>query len=269
MEKIVAMLPVYNEEKAISSVLERSKKNGIDFFIIINDGSQDSSEAIILDWIKKNNCNSLLVSFSKNQGVAKSKELGMSVICKLLNKGFIKSDDIIVKYDTDGQHRPEYIPELLKYMKEKDLDFLLTRRDFSMYPLSKKIGNIGISIIATLLTGKFFYDSMSGLKLLRASLIPQILSYYTGYRYAAAQEISMIPAYLKCKIDNTYPVEIDFYKKGASIKDGFSVFRMSIKVFLRYLFKKSEEPYQKAERNIKEFYNDINRFPEINKLILE
>ncbi|MCL5986667.1 MAG: glycosyltransferase family 2 protein [Actinobacteria bacterium] len=268
MEKIVAMLPVYNEEKAIASVLERSRKSGIDFFIIVNDGSRDSSESIILDWIKKYN-NSLLISFSKNQGIAKAKELGMSVVCKLLSKGFIKPYDVIVKYDTDGQHRPEYIPELLKYMREKDLDFLLTRRDFSKYPFSKKIGNMGISFIATLLTGKLFYDSMSGLKLIKASLIPQILSYYSGYRYAAAQEISMIPAYLKYKIDNRYPIEIDFYKKGASIRDGFSVFRMSVKVFLRYIFKRSEEPYQKAERNLKEFYNDISRFPEINKLILE
>jgi glycosyltransferase involved in cell wall biosynthesis len=268
MEKLVAMLPVYNEEKAISFVLDRSRKSGIDFFIIINDGSNDSSETIILDWIKKND-NSLLISFSRNQGVAKSKELGMSAVCRLLGKGFIKPDDVIIKYDTDGQHRPEYIPELLEYMKEKDLDFLLTRRNFAKYPLSKKIGNMGMSFIATLLTGKLFYDSMSGLKLIKASLIPQILSYYSGYRYAAAQEISMIPAYLKSKIDNTYPVEIDFYKKGASIKDGISVFRMSVKVFLRYLFRKSEEPYQKAERNLKEFYNDISRFPEINKLLLE
>ena len=268
MEKIVAMLPVYNEEEAIASILDRSRRSGIDFFIIINDGSGDSSEAIILDWIKKND-NSLLISFSKNQGVAKAKELGMSVVCVLLKNGFLKPDDIIVKYDTDGQHRPEYIPELLNYMREKNLDFLLTRRDFSKYPLSKKIGNIGMSIIATVLTGKLFYDSMSGLKLIKASLIPGILKYYTGYRYAAAQEISMIPAYLKYKIDNTYPIDIDFYKKGASIKDGFSVLKMSVKVFMRYLFRKSEEPYQKAEKNLKEFYNDISRFPEINKLILE
>lgn len=265
--KKIAMLPVYNEEKSIVQVLTKAAEQGIDRFIILNDGSEDSSEDKIKQWINGRS-DVFFLSFPKNQGVARIKGIGFCLINHLLQKGAIDGEDIVIKFDTDGQHNPKYIKELEDYMIEKKVDMVLARRDFSKYPPSKVIGNLGITKIANVLTNFKFHDSMSGFKLIKAKIIPELLKYYTGYRYAAAQEISMIPALLNFKIDNDHIIDVEFYKKGARIRDGISVAIMSIIAFLRVKLGWSYDVGRRTQRTLFEIKETIDKFPEINKDLL-
>ncbi|MEW6606790.1 MAG: hypothetical protein AB1414_04930, partial [bacterium] len=61
--------------------------------------------------------------------------------------------------------------------------------------------------------------------------------YYTGYRYSCEQEMGIIAARLKIKMDNNYPVNVDTYVPGARFRDAFGVILLGIIAFLRVKFK--------------------------------
>ncbi|EQB39189.1 hypothetical protein M947_08520 [Sulfurimonas hongkongensis] len=94
MPEISVIVPVYNSSKYIkrclSSIIEQTFKNFE--LIVINDGSTDNSGNIINKF--KSKCNNIHVIHQKNQGVSKSRNLGISqstskYIC------FVDSDDAV------------------------------------------------------------------------------------------------------------------------------------------------------------------------------
>lgn len=92
MIKVSVILPVYNKEnyleRSIDSVLQQSYKNLE--LLIINDGSTDESEAVILKKIKEDD--RIIYHYQKNQGVSNSRNKGL-----YLSKGrfisFLDADD--------------------------------------------------------------------------------------------------------------------------------------------------------------------------------
>ncbi|MDU4937966.1 MAG: glycosyltransferase family 2 protein [Clostridium sp.] len=92
--KISIIIPVYNSEKTLSrcieSIVNQTYKN-IEV-IIVNDGSTDNSENIILNYIKKNNC----IKYIKknNGGVSSSRNMGLEC-CEGEYVQFVDADDYL------------------------------------------------------------------------------------------------------------------------------------------------------------------------------
>jgi glycosyltransferase involved in cell wall biosynthesis len=87
--EISVIMPVYNSEDylsiSIDSILKQSFKNFE--FIIINDGSTDNSEKIILNYLKKDQ-RIIYIKNSKNNGISKSLNIGIkkskgNFICRM------------------------------------------------------------------------------------------------------------------------------------------------------------------------------------------
>lgn len=106
------ILPVYNSESTISQVLEsvvkQSRRDLIDEIIIVNDGSTDSTDSCINEFIKHNknfnikylrqtNCG---VSFSRNRGIKNA------------------TGEWIALLDSDDLWLPNKLEIQLKYIKE-------------------------------------------------------------------------------------------------------------------------------------------------------
>ena len=236
--KRIIILPVFNEENHIENLLN-ALENKIDVFIVINDGSSDSSEKKILKWAHNRESFYYLKSIS-NKGMARALKKGFSLVIQLLEDGKINSNDIIITMDADGQHNPDYIEDMIKYLQDNGLDVLLARRDFSDYPLYRRLGNMLLTSYNTILSKFKYRDAESGFRLLRASIIPQIMKYYVGYRYTNAQEIAMITALLNYKIDNNYQIKTPYYyrKNGPRFIDAIFNIIMSTIVYLKVRFKK-------------------------------
>lgn len=105
--KITVLMPVYNGEQylreAIESILNQTYKEFE--FLIINDGSTDSSRNIILSY-KDNRIR--LINNEKNIGLTKS-----------LNKGIkLANGEFIARMDADDISLPERLRKQLDYMKQ-------------------------------------------------------------------------------------------------------------------------------------------------------
>lgn len=237
MKKIV-ILPVFNEEVTIVDVLNRLKPE-VDIFIVVDDGSSDTSKQKIINWDKNQNTthNFYFFSLKQNRGKGKIFWNSFCFVKYLLESNQIGEDDLIITIDADGQHKPENITPIIDYLEKKNLEVLITKRDFSIYPFYKKFGNKFLSVWASMISGYKFNDIESGFRVFRAGIINKILLYYTGYRYSCEQEMGIIAALLHLKIDNEYLVEVDIYVQGARFKDAFSIILLGIIAFLRVKFK--------------------------------
>lgn len=106
-KKVTVLMPVYNGEKylneAIDSILNQTYKN-FDF-LIINDGSTDSSEEIITSYI-----DSRIIS------VKNEKNLGL---IRTLNKGLgMINTEYVIRMDADDISLPKRIEKQVKFMDE-------------------------------------------------------------------------------------------------------------------------------------------------------
>ena len=110
--KISIIIPVYNEEKTISKILDKiadlnfreiDKKIKKEI-IIVNDGSKDKSEKIIKQYLSNNTKQNEFIYIKKeNQGKGSA-----------LRKGFeIASGDIITIQDADLEYNPEDFKKLI------------------------------------------------------------------------------------------------------------------------------------------------------------
>ena len=114
--KVSIIIPVYNSERyierCINSILNNTYKN-IEI-IIINDGSTDSSEKIILQ-LKKENDEIIKYYYKTNEGPAKARNLGIKLATgKYLM--FVDNDDYI-DYD--------YVEKLVNEAESKNYDMVI------------------------------------------------------------------------------------------------------------------------------------------------
>ncbi|MGE5483745.1 MAG: glycosyltransferase family 2 protein [Ignavibacteriales bacterium] len=230
MRRILVM-PQYNEERTVIGVLE-SASRFVDRIIIVNDGSTDSSQTLIEEWMDSRP-GVALINLAANQGMSGALLAGFCEVYRLYIERMLGDDDIIINIDADGQHKAEEIPRMVEALHAKKADVLLARRDLSGYPLFKQVGNKGLSAFASFLSGVRYFDVECGFRFMRVKVIPGLLKYFTGRRYGCAQEIGMITALLGFAIDNTEPAEIAYYRAGARVTDGLVNIGMGFLAYAR------------------------------------
>jgi glycosyltransferase involved in cell wall biosynthesis len=235
LPKVIAVVPVFNEEKTLRDILKRIASQ-VDLLVCINDGSRDNSLKILKKFAQSRK-NTYVVNLPFNTGMAGAIKNGFLFTLYLEKVGRVGPNDIVVTIDADGQHKPEYIKEIVRYLIRKKVDVVLTRRDFSVYPRYKIWGNRFLTWTNSLLSGFKYYDVESGLRFLKVKTIEPILNFYTGLKYSCAQEIALISAREGFKIDNDFAVEIAYYRPGTTIFDGFIVLFLSFFTYFRWRFR--------------------------------
>lgn len=203
---IFAVIPAYNEERAISEVV-RAARRYVDKVIVVNDCSSDSTSE------RAKSAGALVLSHSQNRGLGASLRTGFAKALELSKH----DSDIIVCLDADGQHDPGDIPKLAGKIEE-GYDFVLGRRDLSRYPLRKRIGGRGLTFGVRLLGGPALSDTESGFRAFRASALRKMK--LVAERYEIAMDIISEVSRLGLKACNV-PVSSPRYVRGVGVWDGF------------------------------------------------
>ena len=106
MNKVLIVIPAYNEEANIENVVRELEDKYPQFdYIVVNDGSRDRTAAIC----RENGFN--LLDLPVNLGLAGCFQAGMKYA---YHKGY----EYAIQFDGDGQHRPEFIEPMMEKMKE-------------------------------------------------------------------------------------------------------------------------------------------------------
>ncbi|MFX1348604.1 MAG: glycosyltransferase family 2 protein [Promethearchaeota archaeon] len=153
---ISIIIPVYNEENTIKSILENLPKNELIEVIVVDDHSTDNS----LNEIKKVRSNDEIhiIEHKFNQGYGKALLTGIRH-----SKG-----EIFITMDSDGQHRAEDIFNLVEPIFKGDADITIGSRYKGTYnyklPLAKRFGEALLEVIIILLFWQKVKNNQGGFR---------------------------------------------------------------------------------------------------------
>ena len=152
MANIVAIIPAYNEEKALAEVIPKTLQY-VDKVIIVNDGSSDKTVEVAME------AGAEVITHSTNLGKGEALKSGFKAI---------RDDSIIITIDGDGQHNPDEIPKLIKPILEDGADLVNGSRYMDgpeeNTPAYRRVGQKVLDIATNLSAGIHVTDSQSGFR---------------------------------------------------------------------------------------------------------
>ena len=116
MQKILAILPAYNEEASIVDLLTNyenlAQHPEISLnILVVNDGSKDQTAKVVKDF--KGNIPLHLLDNVQNGGLGKVLKDGLLYAIRHLKEG-----DIVITMDADNSHNPQLIPRMVQQIRE-------------------------------------------------------------------------------------------------------------------------------------------------------
>jgi len=250
--KRIAITPAHNEQDSILGILERIYPQ-VDLLIVVEDGSIDQTRAYIEAWAGERQ-NVFFISSPIRLGQSTALKRGYALVHELLRRGVIAADDPVIELDSDGQHDPAYITPLFEFWQSCEADIVLARRDFAGYPLYKRFGNWGLTVINSILTGQRFFDAVSNFRVAPARARSELLPYYTGYRYSGSFEANIIFAGLGYRTDNTFRVHVPLYRAGARARDGWHIVWTGLRA---WWWVRLRQPNQDTEAFVQQMLTDL------------
>jgi glycosyltransferase involved in cell wall biosynthesis len=174
------VLPLYNEEKTIKSVLDNLPSNNSVEVIVVNDHSSDNS----LNEIKKVQTykNIQVINHPKNKGY------GAAILTGIKHA----RGEIIVTMDSDGQHSPDDILTLIKPIVNKEADYTIGSRYLGSYfyklPVSTRLGEVVLEKFIRILFNKNIKNNQNGFRAFNRKVVSIFHNFkYEGYAFCTEQ----------------------------------------------------------------------------------
>ena len=160
MTKITAILPAYNEEVSIGSVVLNTKKY-VGSIIVVDDGSTDNTVEIA------ELAGAQVIRHSSNKGKGAALKTGFEAA---------KSSEIIITMDSDAQHDPKEIPKLIAPIINGEADIVNGSRYINGNkkdtPSYRRVGQTVLDRATNLGSGLDITDSQSGFRAFARHAIP-------------------------------------------------------------------------------------------------
>lgn len=175
---ISVVVPLYNESESLPELVAWIERvmddNGFSYEIVmVDDGSTDSSWAIIKE-LKEKNERVTGIRFRRNYGKSAA-----------LNVGFAATEgDVVITMDADLQDSPDEIPELYDRIQNKGADLVSGWKQKRYDPLTKTIPTKLFNAVTRNMSGiRNLHDFNCGLKAYRKDVVKSIEVYGEMHRY--------------------------------------------------------------------------------------
>lgn len=149
--KIITIIPAYNEEDTIKSVVLAALKYS--HVLVVDDGSKDHTAKLAKE------AGAQLIKHKTNQGKGAAIKTG-------LREALHNNYEVMVVMDGDGQHDPQHIPSLASGIEQYDL--MLGTRFKKDIPhnmaLQRRWSNRLTTALLNLVTGYHLTDSQCGFR---------------------------------------------------------------------------------------------------------
>ncbi|MBZ0267352.1 glycosyltransferase family 2 protein [bacterium] len=153
--KVLAIVPAFNEEETVASVVEEIRATGLADVLVVNDGSTDGT----LGAARAAGARTL--DLGVNLGIGGAVQAGLLFAAR-------HDYDVAVQVDGDGQHIAAEIPRLLEPLAAGRADLVLGSRYVAetayRSPFARRAGMVMFSAVVTAVTGQRFLDTTSGFR---------------------------------------------------------------------------------------------------------
>ena len=227
--RILVCIPAFNEAKNISVIISKSKKYANEI-IVYDDGSTDDTYGVAIA------AGATVIRNPENKGYGVA-------IRSLFQFAKEHNADVMVTLDSDGQHDPDQIPDLLRPMLEDKFDIVvgsrfLNKEDKKKVPRYRSFGIKTITKFTQYVSYGNITDSQSGFRAYNKNALSKINLFEDGM--AVSTEI-LLRAREKNLLTTEVPITISYDIEDTSthnpLKHGigvlFSVFQF---ISLRHPF---------------------------------
>lgn len=215
--KIVVLIPAYNEERFIGSVVLQARKHA-DEVIVVDDGSSDATAEIALI------AGAEVIRHDQNKGKGAA-----------LNTGFRKArdlnPDVVVILDADGQHLPEDIARVVVPIIENKADIVVGSRylqKMSEVPRHRILGHLFFNFLTAKVSGLKVTDSQSGFRGFSKRAIDAIT--FSSKGFSVESEMQLLAREHHLRVDEVAitiqyldPPKRSVLSQGASVLHGLLV----------------------------------------------
>ncbi len=172
----IAIIPCYNEEATIGSIIIRAK-NFVDEVLVIDDGSNDHTVSIA------KGAGATVITHKSNLGKSAGIKTGFKYA---LNNNY----DYIITLDGDAQHDPSEIPLLLNNLINNGHDITLGVRfgENTEMPLWRKFGKRVLDYTTSFGSGGLVTDSQCGFRAFNKKAVENILPRLKGQSFSVESE---------------------------------------------------------------------------------
>lgn len=171
MTSLSVIIPAYNEESGIRSIIERVlaiepglNEVGVESFelIVVDDGSTDRTAELAAAYPDVR-----LIRHAKNAGYGAA-----------LKTGFAAAQSEWIGFlDADETYPPESYAEMLTAARRTEADIVIGSRMSgreSKMPLVRRLGNLIFARLVSLISAQSITDSASGMRIFKRSILPQL-----------------------------------------------------------------------------------------------
>ena len=171
-EKIIIIIPAYNEEKNINNVIKSLKKENSEFeCLVINDGSKDNTQIVA-----ESSGLATVIQLPANLGIGGAVQTGFKY-------AFYHNFDYAIQFDGDGQHLASEIAKIVHPLKNKECDicigsrFLKKTQGFQS-TFMRRMGIKIFEVLSGILIKQKITDSTSGFRAYNKESIVFLASNY-------------------------------------------------------------------------------------------
>ncbi|KYK25939.1 hypothetical protein AYK26_01525 [Euryarchaeota archaeon SM23-78] len=221
-KKIFFVIPAYNEEKSIGRVIKELKRAGYKFIVVIDDGSKDNT------YKEANKKKVFVLRHIINRGQGAALRTGIEFALK-------KGAEYIVTFDSDGQHRVEDLPSMLKPVVSGKVDVTLGSRFLrkTKMPFGRRFLLKGSVLVQWFFYGVKLSDAHNGFRVMNRGAAKKIR--IESDRMEHASEIVEEIAKKKIKYKEV-PVTIRY--TGYSMRKGEGSFFGALKILFKMVMRR-------------------------------
>lgn len=212
------VIPAFNSAKTIGSLVRSIKHQGLPV-VVINDGSSDETAPIA------SGEGAVVISHLRNEGKGRALRTGFEHALRAQYDG-------VITMDSDGQHDPTEISELIRACERQHAGMVIgNRMATTTMPRLRRLVNHVMSRIVSLVARQPIPDSQSGFRLIRKEVLSSLS--LTSRHFEIETELLLAAAKRRWKVVFV-PVRTTYDSHRSHIRpvrDGFRFFG----IVLRYL----------------------------------